>query len=81
MNVFHTIKELAKQVADDAMENIELNGMSLREFCDRVNNASEVTTCNLRTCRYNQDGTCQNKEKRSECMNVSLKVLCLNEGE
>lgn len=78
MAEFLTIKELAKRVADDVMENIELNGMSLREFCNRINSAHDENACNLKTCRYNQDGTCQNKEKRSECVDVSLKVICLD---
>lgn len=81
MAEFPTVKELAKRVANDVMENIELNGISLREFCDRVNNVSDVSTCDLRTCRYNQDGICQNEEKRSECVDVSLKVLCLDAEE
>ncbi len=41
---FPTIKELAKRVADEAMENIELNGMPIREFCNKINNASDVVT-------------------------------------
>lgn len=80
MSEFPTIKELAKRVANEAMENIELNGMSIQEFCNRINNASDLIACNLQTCRYNQDGICQNEEKRTECIGVSLKVLCLDGG-
>ena len=35
--------------------------------------------CNLTTCRYNADGKCTNEEKREECVDVSRKVLCLDE--
>lgn len=35
--------------------------------------------CNLTTCRYNQSGTCTNEDKRQECVEVSKKVLCLEE--
>lgn len=78
MAEFPTVKELAKLVANDVMENIELNRIPLLEFCDRVNNASDVNACNLKSCRYNKAGACQNEEKRSECVDVSLKVLCLD---
>lgn len=37
--------------------------------------------CNLTTCRYNADGKCENEEKRKECVEVSMKVLCLEENE
>ena len=37
--------------------------------------------CNLTTCRYNKDGKCTNQEKRKECVDVSMKVLCLEEGD
>lgn len=36
---------------------------------------------NLTTCRYNQFGTCANEEKRKECVNVSKRVLRLEDGE
>lgn len=35
--------------------------------------------CNLATCRYNHNGTCQNEEKRKECVEVSKLVLCLED--
>ena len=35
--------------------------------------------CNLTFCRYNADGKCTNEEKREECVEVSRKVLCINE--
>ena len=37
--------------------------------------------CNLTTCRYNQSSTCANEEKRKECVEVSKKVLCLEDRE
>lgn len=36
--------------------------------------------CNLTTCRYNEDGKCENEEKRKECVEVSRKVLCLEKN-
>lgn len=37
--------------------------------------------CNLTTCRYNVDSKCENEEKRKECVEVSIKVLCLGDNE
>lgn len=37
--------------------------------------------CNLITCRYNQSGKCNNEEKRKECVEVSKRVLCLEDGD
>lgn len=37
--------------------------------------------CNLTTCRYNQSETCTNEGKRKECVEVSKKVLCLEDRE
>lgn len=41
----------------------------------------ETNNCNLITFRYNQSGTCTNKEKRKECVEVSKMVLCLEDRE
>ena len=38
-----------------------------------------IHNCNLTTCRYNADWKCTNEEKREECIEVSRKVLCINE--
>lgn len=35
--------------------------------------------CNLTSCRYNTDRECTNDEERKECVEVSRKVLCINE--
>lgn len=35
--------------------------------------------CNLKTCRYNQDGACKNKYVRKGCIELSRKVLCMEE--
>lgn len=57
--------------------------MSISEVINSINREmfERVTRndCNLVTCRYNQSGVCQNEDKRKECVNVSRKVLCLNE--
>lgn len=50
---------------------VEITSESLKKYAD--------SQCNLTTCRYNQSGTCTNEDKRQECMEVSKKVLCLEE--
>lgn len=37
-----------------------------------------MNDCNLTTCRYNKDNKCTNGEKRTECIEVSEKVLCVD---
>ena len=74
-----TIEELAKDVARKTLQEITINNMPLTEFVEKVNNAIENNNCNITTCRYNADGKCTNEEKREECVEVSRKVLCLNE--
>lgn len=57
--------------------------MSIAEVINSINREmfERVTRndCNLITCRYNQNNICQNEDKRKECVNVSRKVLCLDE--
>lgn len=79
MAKFPSIEDMAKDVAQRAMQEITINDMPLTEFVEKVNNAIENNKCNLNTCRYNADGKCTNEEKREECVEVSRKVLCLNE--
>lgn len=38
----------------------------------------KMNDCNLTTCRYNKDNKCTNDEKRTECVKVSEKVLCVD---
>lgn len=37
--------------------------------------------CNLTTCRCSENGKCTNEEKRKECVEVSLCVLCLEKSD
>lgn len=37
--------------------------------------------CNLTTCRYNQSRKCTNEEKRKECVEISKRVLRLEDRE
>lgn len=74
-----SIEEMTKDVAQRVLQEITINDMPLIEFIEKVNNAVENNNCNLSTCRYNTDGKCTNKEKRKECVEVSRKVLCINE--
>lgn len=78
MDEFPTMKEIAKQAVNMALKEVQINGIEFQEFLNRMNNAFNNNQCNLQNCRYNQIGICQDIEKRSECVDVSLKVLCLN---
>ena len=74
------MQELAKETVNEALDNATINNIPFREWIDNVNNAYENKKCNLTSCRYNAYGKCTNKEKREECVEVSRKVLCLNEN-
>lgn len=52
---------------------IDITRESLKKYAN--------SQCNLTTCRYNQSGACTNEEKRKECVEVSKKVLCLEDRE
>ena len=69
----------AKKAVDEALDNATINNVPFREWIDNVNNAYANKKCNLTSCRYNADGKCTNEEKREECVEVSGKVLCINE--
>ena len=79
MSKAKTMQELAKETVNEALDNATINNIPFREWIDNVNNAYENKKCNLTSCRYNAYGKCTNKEKREECVEVSRKVLCLNE--
>lgn len=79
MSIAKTMQELAKETVNEALDNATINNIPFREWIDNVNNAYENKKCNLTTCRYNADGKCTNEEKREECVEVSRKVLCINE--
>ena len=74
-----TIEEMVKDVKQRVLQEITINDMPLSEFVEKANNAFENNDCNLSTCRYNKDKKCTNEEKRKECIEVSRKVLCINE--
>ena len=79
MSKAKTMQELAKETVNEALDNATINNIPFREWIDNVNNAYENKKCNLASCRYNAYGKCTNKEKREECVEVSRKVLCINE--
>ena len=79
MSKAKTMQELAKETVNEALDNATINNIPFREWIDNVNNAYENKKCNLTSCRYNAYGKCTNKEKREECVEVSRKVLCINE--
>lgn len=74
-----SIQEIVQKAVDEALDNATINNVPFREWIDNVNNAYENKKCNLTSCRYNADGKCTNEEKREECVEVSGKVLCINE--
>lgn len=74
-----SIQEIVQKAVDEALDNATINDVPFREWIDNVNNAYENKKCNLTSCRYNADGKCTNEEKREECVEVSGKVLCINE--
>ena len=74
-----SIQEIVQKAVDEALDNATINNVPLREWIDNVNNAYENKKCNLTSCRYNADGKGTNEEKREECVEVSGKVLCINE--
>lgn len=74
-----SIQEIVQKAVDEALDNATINNVPFREWIDNVNNAYENKKCNLTSCRYNADGKCTNEEKRKECVEVSGKVLCINE--
>lgn len=70
-------EELGDKLKPDlnAIKNmgIEITNEDLKKYIN--------SQCNLTTCRYNQSGTCTNEDKRKECVEVSKKVLCLEDRE
>ena len=72
-------RKIVQEIADMALDNATINNIPFREWIDNVNNAYTNKKCNLTSCRYNADGKCTNEEKREECVEVSRKVLCINE--
>ena len=73
-----TMDEMAKELAERAKREIIINGMTLEEFINKINNAAENSECHLASCRYNSASFhCTNEEKRKECVDVSKLVLCL----
>ena len=74
-----SIEEMAKDVAQRAMQLITINDMPLAEFVEKVNNAIENNNCNITTCLHNAEGKCTNEEKRKECVRVSKAVLIIDD--
>lgn len=74
-----SIQEIAQKAVNEALDNATINNIPFREWIDNVSNAYTNKKCNLTSCRYNADGKCTNEEKREECVEVSRKVLCINE--
>lgn len=65
---------LEREVSEEMIDNTT-------NLLNSVEKALNVNNCNLTTCRYNQSGTCTNEDKRKECVEVSKRVLCLEDRE
>ena len=75
------IEEMVNSAVQEAMQNITINDVPLLDFVEKVNNAVENKECHVASCRYNDiNCKCTNAEKRKECVEVSRKVLCLDEN-
>ena len=79
MAKFPSIEDMAKDVAQRALQLITINNMPLTEFVEKLNNAIENNNCNLINCRYNAYGKCTNEKKREECVRVSKAVLLIDD--
>lgn len=73
---------------EDIMKRYYLEHGVSEEMIDNATNilngvekALNENNCNPITRRYNQSGKCTNEEKRKECVEVSKRVLCLEDGE
>ena len=73
-----SIQEIVQKTADEVLDNATINNIPFREWIDNVNNAYANKKCNLPPCRYNENNCCTNCEKRTECVEVSKKVLCVD---
>ena len=73
-----TMDEMAKELAEKAMQEICVNGMTLREFIDNLENASANSECHLTTCKNNSDCHCTQDDMRKQCAYTALLILCLD---
>ena len=73
--------EIAEREINKALQEVKINDIPLLEFVEKVNNAFDNNECHVASCRYNDiNCKCTNAEKRKECVEVSRKVLCLDEN-
>ena len=80
MAKFPSIEDMAKDVAQRALQLITINDMPLLEFVERINNAAENKECHIASCRHNDiNCKCTNEEKRKECIRVSKAVLMIDD--
>nr|DAF90624.1 MAG TPA: hypothetical protein [Siphoviridae sp. ctGDt6] len=66
------IRELSEKQADDRQSYYEC--LYKQEPIEANNKI-----CNLTFCQYNTDRECTNDKARKECVEVSRKILCINE--
>lgn len=83
------IFEINKHVDEMLKEiSMEKSNMDSREVESKLRNLEredyrkkffESMYCNFRVCMYNKNGKCYNADKRKECVEISRKVLCMEE--
>ena len=74
-----TMDDMAKRLAEKAMQEIILNGKTLREVINNLENASATSECHLTTCKNNSDCHCTQDDMRKQCVHIALLILCLRE--
>lgn len=83
LNGFKAEVEKNPKRARHIMQKCFIRKITYTEYKRNENNenSKDNKNCNLTTCRYNKSGTCMNEDKRKECVEVSKKVLCLEDRE
>lgn len=85
-NDIYNIENRLNEMLDvNTYEKINMTPREVEESLSRIERARykkefyESMCCNFTVCRYNESGVCGNKVKREECIEVSRKVLCMEE--
>lgn len=74
-NLYKGVEEHNKEMKHKReLERLKENLLELGNIIGRDNN-----NCNLTACRYNKYCKCTNEEKQKECVEVSKRVLCLED--
>lgn len=77
-HVDEMLKEISMGKSDMDSREVESKLRDL-EREDYRKSFFESMCCNFTVCIYNTDGKCSNTDKRKECVEISRKVLCMEE--